>query len=385
MEHKEDDMLTSGFVEEKTFAGTSTFAELHEIYSSPSGYNRLFRCERYGRLHVLKTLQALYAGSSFHEQVLRKEFNIGYQLDHPHICHTLGWEQVPGLGYCILLEYVDGITLKEFMEQGKLTPLLARKFITELCSALQYLHSKQIIHRDLKPTNILITYNGNNVKLIDFGLSDRDDYDVLKMPAGTRYYLAPETLQADVSLDLRADIYSLGVVIGEMATLLKDKRLAAISRKCTQRKREKRYASAEEIVAALEGNRSSVRRYVVAAAVALVVIAGGVAGYWQSVREKEPLVSLPVYGNVSVSDACRRILADERIRLNRLQKEDNRGGQPLTAEEDIVRLLARLKAALDDEYPLPVQQQSEAYRRQWELLRQEVKGLFHVNPLPQSP
>lgn len=133
------------------------------------------------------------------------------------------------------------------MQHGKLTLPLAIKIITELCSALQYIHSKQIVHRDLKPSNILITHNGNNIKLIDFSLSDCDDYDVLKLPAGTRYYLAPEIFQSGTSLDLRADIYSLGVIIGEMATLLKDKHLAAISRKCTRQKRDKRYASATEV------------------------------------------------------------------------------------------------------------------------------------------
>lgn len=126
---------------------------MQEIYSSASGYNRLFRCERYGRIHVLKTLQTSYVGSRFHEQALHKEFAIGYQLEHPHICRTLGWEQVPGLGCCIVMEYIDGMTLKAFMQQGKLTPLLARKLIAELCGALKYMHSKQIVHRDLKPDN----------------------------------------------------------------------------------------------------------------------------------------------------------------------------------------------------------------------------------------
>ena len=234
-----EEVVTSGFVDEGMFTAGEQFSNVREFYSSASGYNRLFRCERYGKVHVLKTLQPFYANSVLHEQALRKEFNIGYQLEHPHICHTLGWEQVPGLGNCILMEYIDGVTLKELMEQGRLTDSLAYKIIGELCEALSYLHNKQIIHRDLKPGNILITHNGNNVKLVDFSLSDCDDYDILKMPAGTRYYLAPEVLQTDgVSIDLRADIYSLGVVIGEMASLLKDKKLAAISRRCTQRKRE---------------------------------------------------------------------------------------------------------------------------------------------------
>lgn len=367
--------MTSGFVDEGMFAAGEQFSNVREFYSSASGYSRLFRCERYGKVHVLKALQPFYVSSVLHEQALRKEFNIGYQLEHPHICHTLGWEQVSGLGNCILMEYIDGVTLKELMEQGRLTDSLAYKIIGELCDALSYLHQKQIIHRDLKPANILITHNGNNVKLIDFGLSDCDDYDILKMPAGTRYYLAPEVLQTDgVSIDLRADIYSLGVVIGEMASLLKDKRLAAISRRCTQRKREKRYPSAAEVAMALKKKRHPVYGY--AAIVAVVVaMSGAVGGSLLSGDEKAESMPLPVYGNVSESGACRRILADERIRLN----GENRKEQPdreAAAEADSLRLMLRLREALDADYPLPMQRRSEAYRKQWERLKQEAETVL---------
>ncbi len=370
----EEDEITSGFVEKDLFPDGQQFSGIKEIYSSSSGYNRLLRCERYGRLHILKTLKESYFGSCFHEQALRKEFNIGYRLEHPHICRTLGWEQTAGLGRCILLEYIDGVTLKDFMEQNKLTHSLAHKIITELCDALQYLHSKQIIHRDLKPGNILITYNGNNVKLIDFSLSDCDDYDVLKIPAGTRYYLAPEALQVGVMLDLRADIYSLGVVIGEMATILKDKKLAAISRKCTQNKPEKRYASAADVVAALEKKKHPVYRYV-AASIALVSVIAALAGYWGIFNRHEgDLVIFPVYGNTCGSDACRRILADEQIRLYWQKK--NALPEKSVSKEDSIYLIARLKEALDAEFPLPVQRQSKAYRKQWESLEREVATIL---------
>lgn len=370
-----EEVVTSGFVDEGMFSAGEQFSNVREFYSSASGYSRLFRCERYGKVHVLKALQPFYVNSVLHEQALRKEFNIGYQLEHPHICHTLGWEQVSGLGNCILMEYIDGVTLKELMEQGRLTDSLAYKIIGELCEALSYLHQKQIIHRDLKPSNILVTHNGNNVKLIDFGLSDCDDYDILKMPAGTRYYLAPEVLQTDgVSIDLRADIYSLGVVIGEMASLLKDKRLAAISRRCTQRKREKRYPSAAEVVMALKKKQHPVYGY--AAIVAVVVaMSGAVGGLLLSEDEKAESMPLPVYGNVSESGTCRRILADERIRLS----EENRKEQldrETVAEADSLRLMLRLREALDADYPLPVQRRSEAYRKQWERLKQEVETVL---------
>ena len=71
---------------------------------------------------------------------------------------------------------------------------LSRKIVSQLCDVLEYIHSKQVIHKDLKPENILITHNGQNVKLIDFGLSDSDDYAPLKFHAGTQAYAAPELL-----------------------------------------------------------------------------------------------------------------------------------------------------------------------------------------------
>lgn len=267
--------VSSGFIDADVQSGEQSFSNLTEVYVSVSGYARLFRCQRYNRLHILKALKPEYIGSDFYEQALRKEFDIGYQLEHPHICRALGWETLPELGHCIVLEYIDGITLKEVMQRGLLTPELARKFITELCSALHYLHGKQIVHRDLKPENILVTHNGHNVKLIDFGLSDCDDYDALKLPAGTRYYLAPEALKPGQPLDLRADIYSLGIIIGEMAEILEDKKLAAVSRRCTRRKPAERYASALEVSRSVQEKSVFLRRYrILAAGMALLLVVG---------------------------------------------------------------------------------------------------------------
>lgn len=246
-----DGIDTSGFIDGEPRQDDAQFTHIEKLYASPNGYTRLFKCERMGKLHILKSLQANYIGVDFYEQALKKEFNMGFPLDHPHICRTLSWEQVEGLGHCIVLEYIDGETLQRLMESNRLNPQLARKIIAELCSALDYLHKKQIVHRDLKPSNILLTHNGDNVKLIDFSLADADDSLLLKLPAGTRRYLAPETLE-DVPLDCRADIYSLGIIIGEMAEKLNDRHLACVSQKCTHRNRAQRPANAQELMQALE-------------------------------------------------------------------------------------------------------------------------------------
>lgn len=341
------------------------FANLHEIHISPSGYNRILMGERYGKLHIIKTLQNCYQEEPFYQRVLYKEFNIGYQLEHPNICRTLGWENITGIGQCIIQEYIDGITLKALLEKGSLTQELARKIIIELCEALQYLHKKQIVHRDLKPSNILITHNGNNVKLIDFGLSDCDDYDILKLPAGTRYYLAPEILTPGTPLNSRSDIYSLGIILGEIASLLNDKQLASISQKCTQRIPEKRYASVTEIIDKLKGNnRQSWTTSPKILLSALVFIILSIGCFLHFANTQQPYPSYPVYGETTIlSRNLRTILAGEKLRLK--------------TPEDSLRITRRLKVALDEEYPLPTQKKSQTYRLQWEKVQEEISRLLN--------
>lgn len=341
------------------------FSHVQKVYLSSSGYNCIFQGERYGKLHILKTLQPDYATLAFYQKALQKEFNIGYQLEHPHICRTLGWENVEGIGQCIILEYVDGLTLKDLMDEGKLTKELAEKIIMELCEALQYLHKKQIVHRDLKPSNILITHNGNNVKLIDFGLSDCDDYDILKLPAGTRYYLAPEVLIPGSPLDSRSDIYSLGIILGEMASILNDKNLASISRKCTQRSPEKRYTSTSEIIDNMKGRKSwTYPQGILALVITLIVLSTGI--YFSQSKPQQFQPSYPVYGTtISIGRNCRDILMEERNNLR-----NKRGSK------DSARITLRLKEALDKNFPKPEQRTSSAYLLQWEKIQEEIARLL---------
>lgn len=188
------------------------FADLTEIRAE--GFNRLFKAKRYGKWFVLKGLKAEFSSQTLYKELLRKEFEISVSLNHPHIVHTIGFEQVEPLGYCIIFEYLEGDTLKEYLTIQH--PLQERmRIANELIAALTYVHEKQIVHRDLKPENIIITTNGHHVKLIDFGLADADSYAILKQPAGTERYMAPEQ-KAVSSADCRNDIYSLGKILLEL-------------------------------------------------------------------------------------------------------------------------------------------------------------------------
>lgn len=226
---------------------TAGFSDIRECYVSKSGYTRLFRARRFGKTYILKCLKKDYLYTSLYRMALNKEFEIGLQLEHGSICRTIGLEEVNELGPTIVLEYIDGETLESFMRKGVLTKPLARKFMSQLADALDYMHNKQTIHRDLKPSNIMVTHKGLNIKLIDFSLSDNDTFNVLKAPGGTSGYIAPELFLPNAKSDIRCDIYSFGVLMCSMAEATGDRAMMKTGRLCMNHDVERRPQTVEEI------------------------------------------------------------------------------------------------------------------------------------------
>lgn len=213
----------------------NAYGNLHECYVSVSGHTRLFSATKYGKRYILKCLKEDFRYVPMYQQALTKEFEIGLQLEHDYISRTIGLEQLPNLGITIVMEYIDGDTLKSLIDKHLLKAELAERIVNQLMDALEYMHNKQIIHRDLKPSNIMVTHIGQNVKLIDFGLSDSDAFHILKIPAGTTGYIAPEQLLPEAKAEPKADIYSLGMVAFDMAKATRNKYLERIAKTCTIR------------------------------------------------------------------------------------------------------------------------------------------------------
>jgi len=178
-----------------------------------------------------------------------REAELLAKLSHPHIVTIHDFGETGGL-YYLVMEFVDGVSLRDLLREGKLEPKQALAIVPEICDALQFAHDHGIVHRDIKPENILLNRLGR-VKVADFGLAKlvadtadiepgqlapttpaADDLTEAGKTMGTPNYMAPEQTQNPEAVDSRADIYSLGVVFYQMLTgELPGKLIEAPSRK----------------------------------------------------------------------------------------------------------------------------------------------------------
>lgn len=276
----------SGWLDDASeiMASEDRWQDVELLRESESGFSAVYRARRHGKWHVLKAIKAEYRDNPIALAQQRKEFDIGYRLSHPGIAAVIGIEDVEGLGMCIVQEWVDGCTLREVMERGDLDRDQAHHITAQLLEALEYIHNRQVVHRDLKPSNIMIAADGNRVKLIDFGVSDTAAHAILKGPAGTRRYAAPELLAGE-KIDSRSDLYSLGVIVKELNDLLphSDNRLKRLAQACCKENRSDRPQTAT-LAKRILNHRSRHWMWVVAAIV-LAAILALVAIYWNKGKD----------------------------------------------------------------------------------------------------
>jgi serine/threonine protein kinase len=251
------------------------FAILELIGSGGMGWVYRVRQRGLDRLAALKIMApGLAADPAFVERFTREGQALA-RLQHPNIVSVYDFGEVAG--YCwLLMEYVDGVNLRQVMASGGLSPAEALRIIPEVCAALGYAHGRGVLHRDIKPENILLDATGR-VKIADFGVArfsagagGISSLTQSGVSLGTPVYMAPEQIERPQEVDHRADIYSLGVVFYEMLTgglpLGRfpapsetegvDARLDPVVFRTLEKQRERRYQNASDMKTEVEAVKS---------------------------------------------------------------------------------------------------------------------------------
>lgn len=249
------------------------------------------RQKRLDRLVALKILSPLLSQEPSFAERFEREARALAMLSHPNVVPVYEFGETDGF-YYFLMEFVDGVNLRQLMDPGKLAPNEALAIVPQICEALQYAHDHGIVHRDIKPENVLLDKEGR-VKIADFGIAKllqkqsprpaepaagdvpaenraslaaheplTDAYHIV----GTPQYMAPEQLEHPLEVDHRADIYSLGVVLYQMLTgelpvgrfappskkVQIDVRLDAVVLRALEKEPERRYQHASDVKTAMD-------------------------------------------------------------------------------------------------------------------------------------
>lgn len=192
---------------------------LEEVGKGGMAYVYKARCHFLNRLVAIKVLKEELSDDKEFVHRFNTEAQAAARISNPHVVsiYDVGFEN--GL-YYIVMEYVDGITLKEYIaEKGVLPWKKAAEFAAQICEGLSAAHKKSVIHRDIKPQNIIMT-QGEVLKVTDFGIAratSQATTTTSNSTIGTVHYLSPEQARGGYTNE-RTDIYSLGVVLYEMLT-----------------------------------------------------------------------------------------------------------------------------------------------------------------------
>ena len=234
------------------------------------------RQPRLNRLVALKILaRDKEQDGQFAERFTREAQTLA-RLNHPNIVTVHDFGEAGGHCY-LVMEFVDGLNLRQLLLAGKMPPDQALTIVPKICEALQYAHDQGIVHRDIKPENILLDKQGR-VKIADFGIAKMLGVEAghqaltgAKDVMGTPHYMAPEQIEKPQTVDHRADIYSLGVVFYEMLTgelplgkfqppsqkVQVDVRLDEVVMRSLEKEPERRYQHVSEVKTRVENIAST--------------------------------------------------------------------------------------------------------------------------------
>ena len=219
------------------------WTELEHLPEWDEEFYSVYTAKKHGKGVMLKTLKPELRDNPACQEMIEKEFDVRYNLAHPHIIMINDFEEVPGLGRCIITDDVYGDSLRKIIDKHQVDEHIRKEIVTSLMDAISYIQTNHIVHHPIKPETIIFTENVRNLKVIDVGFDQRKN-------------LSPAAA-AD-------DIYSFGQVLSAVLDAMGDNssHLRRVADKCLNPDPKKRYRDIPDLRMALEGNTTT-RLYVV--------------------------------------------------------------------------------------------------------------------------
>lgn len=219
------------------------WTELEHLPEWDEPFYDVYTGKKYGKWVMLKTLKPQFRDDPVYRSMIEKEFDVRYNLAHPNIVMINDFEEVPGVGMCIITDDVYGDSLKKLLSLGKVDESVLHKVMTSLVDALDYIQKNHIVHHSISPSTIIFTENIGNLKLIDVGFDQLDH------------------LTHD---DTARDIADFGSILGQVLDALPEKypHLRRVAERCAAPRPQKRYHDIQDLKMAL-ANRSNNRLYII--------------------------------------------------------------------------------------------------------------------------
>ncbi|MCH5221366.1 MAG: protein kinase [Muribaculaceae bacterium] len=232
---------------------TARWTEIEHLPEWDEEFYHIYTAKKFGKWVMMKTLRPEYADDPRYQAMIEQEFDVRYSLAHPNIIMINDFEDIPGVGRCIVTDDVYGDSLRKLIERKAVTPAVIEQLRHQLVNALEYIQSKHIVHPPLSLDNILFTENIGNLKLIDVGFEQRP------------------SLSHQSTAD---DIYNYGKVLTEAlnAAGSNDITLRRVARKCTDPDPRRRYRDMQQVHLALENRGNRHLYFVVLAFLALMLL-----------------------------------------------------------------------------------------------------------------
>ncbi len=229
------------------------WTEIEHLPEWDEEFYAVYTAKKHGKWVMLKTLKPELRDKPEFREMIEKEFDVRYNLAHPNIIMINDYEEVPGLGMCIITDDVYGDSLRKLIDKGEVNEDIKEKILTRLVDAISYIQTNHIVHHPLRPETIIFTENIRNLKVIDVGFDQRANLSA-----------------ADASEDMR----NFGKILKEVLDATDDRnpRLRKVVDRCLATEPSKRFRDVPDLRMAIAGN-SNKRLYIVIITFLLIMTA----------------------------------------------------------------------------------------------------------------